>query len=167
MPALERRQQIHRWKQEVLAHYLDDHQLQGFALDGDSAFFVANQLLVADGAERRVRSRLEELGARRAHGTFRLTRPALHRSAPAGATTPPSGLSGLDVVDLDPGHGVNVAELAVELAQRQPGAVAPNHLVTGLQRRMGWPDGDPEPAPAALPPLPSPLPRPARASPSP
>ena len=62
------------------------------------------------------------------------------------------------MVDLDPGHGVNVAELAVELAQQQPGAVAPNHLVTGLQRRMGWPDGDPEPAPAALPPLPSPLP---------
>jgi len=158
MPALERRQQIHRWKQEVLAHYVDDHQLQGFALDGDSAFFVANQLLVATGAERHVRSRLEELGARRAHGTFRLTRPALQRSMPAGATPSSSGLSGLDVVDLDPGHGVNVAELAVELAQRQPGAVAPNHLVTGLQRRMGWPDGDPEPAPAALPPLPTPLP---------
>ncbi len=62
MPALERRQQIHRWKQEVLAHYVDDHQLQGFALDGDSAFFVANQLLVATGAERPVRSRLERSG---------------------------------------------------------------------------------------------------------
>ena len=41
---------------------------------------------------------------------------------------------------------------------QHPGSVAPNHLVTGLQRRLGWPDGDPEPAPAALPPLPSPLP---------
>ena len=48
MSALERRQQIHRWKQEVLGHYVDDGLLQGFALDGDNAFFVANQLLVAD-----------------------------------------------------------------------------------------------------------------------
>ena len=47
---------------------------------------------------------------------------------------------------------------AAELTDQHPGAVAPNHLVTGLQRRMGWPDGDPEPAPAALAPLPSPLP---------
>ncbi len=47
MPALERRQQIHRWKQEVLAHYVDDHQLQSFDPDGENAFFVANQLLVA------------------------------------------------------------------------------------------------------------------------
>jgi hypothetical protein len=158
MSTPERRDQIHRWKRDVLAHYVDDHQLQGFDLDGDNAFFVANQLLVAGDAEQHVRSRLEELGARRAQGTFRLMRPERQRSAPAGATSSPAGTSGLDVVNLDPGHGVNVAELAVELAQRQPGAVAPNHLVTGLQVRMGWPDGDPEPAPDALPPLPSPLP---------
>ena len=156
MPALERRQQIHRWKQEVLAHYLDDHQLQGFALDGDSAFFVANQLLVRGDAESGVRSRLERFGARRSRGTFRLTRPAL--GSTKGPEGPSSGFAGLDILDLDPAHGVNAAELAVELGSQQPGAVAPNHLVTGLQRRMGWPDGDPEPAPAALPPLPSPLP---------
>ena len=78
MPALERRQQIHRWKQEVLAHYVDDHQLQGFALDGDNAFFVANQLLVP--GRRRVRCPLPAgalRGPTEPSGTFRLTRPGL------------------------------------------------------------------------------------------
>jgi len=156
MPALERRQQIHRWKQEVLAHYVDDHQLQIFDPDGENAFFVANQLLVRGDAESGVRSRLEHFGARRSTGTFRLTRPGLGSTRGTERETP--GFAGLDILDLDPAHGVNAAELAVELGSQQPGAVAPNHLVTGLQRRMGWPDGDPEPAPAALPPLPSPLP---------
>jgi hypothetical protein len=157
MRAEDHRQQVHRWKQEVLGHYLEDRLVQAFDPDGESAFVVADQLLVAEGAERSVRSRLEQLGARRAHGTFRLSRPGVQTRA-TGAPPSGAGSSGLAVVDLDPAHGVNVGELAAELAQRQPGAVAPNHLVTGLQRRMGWPDGDPEPAPAALPPLPSPVP---------
>ena len=144
MPALERRQQIHRWKQEVLAHYVDDHQLQGFALDGDSAFFVANQLLVATGAERQ-----RALPARGARG------PAGPRDVPPDA--PRSAA-------IDAGRGDRVRRAGCRgwtwstsirdtastwpswrssWRSRQPGAVAPNHLVTGLQRRMGWPDGDP------------------------
>jgi hypothetical protein len=71
---------------------------------------------------------------------------------------PPPTDGGHEVVELDPAHQVDVAELALELSGSRSGSVAPNHLVTGLQRRMGWPDGDPEPAPVALPPLPSPLP---------
>ena len=156
MSAPERRQQVHRWKQDVLAHYVDDHQLQIFDPDGENAFFVANQLLVRGDAESGVRSRLERFGARRSRGTFRLTRPGL--GSPKGTEGATSGFAGFDILDLDPAHGVNAAELAVELGSQHPGAVALNHLVTGLQRRMGWPDGDPEPAPAALPPLPSPLP---------
>ena len=156
MPAPERRQQIHRWKQEVLAHYIDDHQLQIFDPDGENAFFVTNQLLVRGDAESGVRSRLERFGARPTRGTFRLTRPGLGSTKGAEGAT--SGFAGFDILDLDPARGVNAAELAVELRSQHPGAVAPNHLVTGLQRRMGWPDGDPEPAPAALPRLPSPLP---------
>ena len=164
MATADRRSEVHRWKQQVLAHYLEDHQLASFDIDGDNAFFVPNQLIVDAQAASPVRSRLERYGARRVSGAVRLTRLGVSAQgslsdAPAAAEpSRPTTTGGQEVVDLDPSHGVDVAELALELSGQHPGAVAPNHLVTGLQRRMGWPDGDPEPAPAALPPLPSPLP---------
>ena len=147
-------EEVHGWKAGILAHYLRDQQLQVFDPDGDNAFFVPNQLLVAGGVATPVRTRLERYGARRAPGTIRLPRRGeAERSDAASAIDEPG-----EVVDLDPRRKVDVAELAIELDDQHPGAVAPNHLVTGLQRRMGWPDGDPEPAPDALPSLPKPLP---------
>jgi subtilisin family serine protease len=148
------REEVHAWKLNVLERYLEDKQLQVFDPDGDNAYFVPNQLLLAGEVATPVRTRLERYGARRASGTIRLGplggRASRVRQAGAGGPA--------EVVDLDPSHGVDVAELAVELGDGRPGVVAPNHLVTGLQIRMGWPDGDPEPAPARLPDLPEPLP---------
>jgi hypothetical protein len=159
MATAERRNEVHRWKQQVLARYLEDHQLATFDIDGDNAFFVPNQLIVDVQAAAPVRSRLERYGARRVSGTVRLGRLGVSAqgSVPAAPVPPPPD-GGHEVVELDPAHQVDVAELALELSGSRSGSVAPNHLVTGLQRRMGWPDGDPEPAPVALAPLPSPLP---------
>ncbi len=148
---------VHGWKTGILANYLRDEQLQVFDPDGDNAFFVPNQLLVAREVASPVRTRLERYGARRASGTIRLPRPGAAARSDAGGGNGGDGEPG-EVVDLDPRRNVDVAELAIELDDQHPGAVAPNHLVTGLQRRMGWPDGDPEPAPDALPSLPEPLP---------
>ena len=152
----ERRQQVHAWKEQVLAHYLDDHQVEMFDADGDNVLFVPNQLIVTDAVASRVEGRLERYGARRGVGTLRLARPGVGGTHPPG--TPSIGDGRPTVFDLDPSHGVDAAELALELADENDGGVAPNHLVTGLQRRLGWPDGDPEPAPRPLPRLPSPTP---------
>jgi subtilisin family serine protease len=148
------REEVHDWKAGILARYLEERQLQVFDPDGDNAYFVPNQLLVAGDVGTPVRTRLDRYGARRASGTVRLG-PLGGRASTA---RPDSGGGPAEVVELDPSHGVDVAELAVELGDGWPGVVAPNHLVTGLQRRMGWPDGDPEPAPSRLPALPEPLP---------
>jgi subtilisin family serine protease len=148
------REEVHDWKAGILARSLEERQLQVFDPDGDNAYFVPNQLLVAGDVGTPVRTRLNRYGARRASGTVRLG-PLGGRASTA---RPDSGGGPAEVVELDPSHGVDVAELAVELGDGWPGVVAPNHLVTGLQRRMGWPDGDPEPAPSRLPALPEPLP---------
>ena len=128
------------------AHYLDDHQLQGSALDGDSVFFVRQPARWCHpGGRRPCGPRARAFGARRAWGTFRLSprlspgarrpgrRPARRSRRRSTTSTPPTAST--------------LAELAVRAGGRSTGAVAPNHLVTGLQRHIGWPDGDPEPAP--------------------
>ena len=66
------REEVHEWKAAILARYLEERQLQAFDWEGDNAFFVPNQLLVAGEVATPVRSRLERYGARRASGTIRL-----------------------------------------------------------------------------------------------
>ena len=66
------REEVHAWKLRVLERYLEDQQLQVFDPQGDNAYFVPNQLLLAGEVATPVRTRLERYGARRASGTIRL-----------------------------------------------------------------------------------------------
>jgi hypothetical protein len=158
--AADRPRQVKAWKEQVLAHYLEDHQLEVWDEAGDNVFFIPNQVLVAERVLPDVERRLERYGGRRTAGTVRLRRLGLAPSGPRerGGSPGPARPGAPVAFDLDPTRRVNAAELALELADQHGGAVAPNHLVTGLQRRMGWPDGDPEPAPDPLPGMAAPVP---------
>ena len=150
-----RRQDLAAKKHEILAHYVDRGQLAQVGDHDDMVFYVPNQLVVADHVAPEVEAKLDRYGATRGWGTARLTRRGYVEPGTGTATAlgPPP-----PIYDLDPAHGVDTADLALDLADRHQGGVALNHLVTGLQRHTGWPDGDPEPARRALRPMPAPPP---------
>jgi hypothetical protein len=152
----QRRQQLAATKHQLLAHYLDDGRLAAFDLDADDVFYVPNQLIVAEHLTHEVERRLDQYGATRGWGTVRLTRAGYGHDLPAG---PSSAVAPAPVYLLDPSYKVNAAELALELVDEHGSGIALNHLVTGLQRHSGWPDGDPELASEPLPRMPSPAPR--------
>ena len=155
MSRTDRRRMIHDQKRALVDRYLADGLLRESGDDDTNIFYVPNQLVVTDRVAPAVEPRLERYGARRSWGAVRLSPPGSRQERPAGhagAAQPPP------VYDLDPAHDVDLVDLATTLADQHGGGVALNHLVTGLQRHLGWPDGDPEPAPHPLPKLPSPAP---------
>jgi hypothetical protein len=150
-----RRQNLADRKRALLDRYIADGQLVEVGAHDEMVFYVPNQLIVAERVAPQVEPELDRLGATRSWGTARLTR---HRPATRGAAARTRRGPLPTIYDLDPARGVDTAALAVELADQHDGGVELNHLVTGLQRHTGWPDGDPEPARKALPRMPVPPP---------
>jgi hypothetical protein len=155
MARTDRQRQIHDQKRALVDRYIADGLVRETGDDDSNVFYVPNQLVVADRVAAAVEPHLERYGGRRAWGAVRLSPrgPREDRPSAGAATTQPP-----PVYDLDPAHGVDIVDLATTLADQHDGGVALNHLVTGLQRHLGWPDGDPEPASRRLPTLPSPAP---------
>jgi subtilisin family serine protease len=135
--------------------------------DDDNVWVVADQLLVAAGDVDTVESQLGNVCLQRV-GTVRMPwrAPSLKRGfgLVGGRPTPRDESDdgdddeAADVTVLQLSRQADPVVLAGELRAARR-AVSPNHLVTALQRRMGFPDTDPEPIePGALPRLPDPLP---------
>jgi hypothetical protein len=152
-----RREHFAAKKHEILDRYLERGQLATVGDHDDMVFYIPNQLVVAEHLVPEIEPKLDRYGATRGWGTARLTRPDAADAATAAADRAGRGAPP-PIYDLDPAHEVDTAELALDLADRHGGGVALNHLVTGLQRHTGWPDGDPEPARKALGPMPTPVP---------
>ena len=160
---------IHRWRSAILQPYLDARLLQYDETDGygNEILYRAGQLVVAEADVERFRA-LPILAGLRFDATEDVSvplppdrrrdgyptqhrggrpcaggrRPALRRPRPGLARTH-------RVFQFDPDQ-IDVAGLARSIrgdfSPAGPILVAPNHVVTGLQRRLGWPSGDPEPA---------------------
>ena len=154
MSGAERREKYRDWKDRVLERYMEHDQVGAYNLhEDDNAFYVKDQVVVHRRAVGSVEGRLSRFGARRVSPTIELTKSFRAWSLPDFDD------DGNDAVFVfDPSRGVNVVEFAYDPPGRSVPGVELNHIVTGFQRRTGWPDGDPEPAPRSLPRMP--LPRP-------
>ncbi len=144
-------------------------QDRGIVMRGESdtnVWVVADELLVSSDQTDEIERRLGNVAVRRL-GHVRLPWRGTATKRGFGAV---SGLATTEP-DLEPDDDdlpvVDVLQLArdrdpLELAgelRAEGRLVSPNHLVTALQRRLGFPDTDPEPLPvASLPSLPSVLP---------
>lgn len=158
------------WKERLLQRYLDEGRIQAHeARPSENVYYAAHQILVGAADVERNARLFARLGARPVADAGVLPgspeRPSAERIDAMAAERAPDyrrelvrargdvtlddapvpGVSPVVALALDP--RIDVATLVLELRDsrtRRGLTVGLNHLVTGLQVRRGFPDGDPE-----------------------
>jgi subtilisin family serine protease len=138
--AADRAEEVKAWKHAILNRYLESGLLGTYEpSDERNVFYVRDQVVVPTAKYSALSDRLESYAARGRRPRF-----GLHAQEGLQAFAGLASRIEVDetvIVDLDPGKKIDTVEFA---AGHQDDGVTLNHLVTGLQRRTGYPDGDPE-----------------------
>jgi subtilisin family serine protease len=146
----DRQARVNAWKHRILQRYLDDEQI-GFYEPGDkrNVFYVRDQVVVPRSSFSSIGERLERYAA--AGGRPRFGLPGITGQQAFAGIPGRVDVGGAVAVDLDRGKVADTVAFAADFGKS---GLSLNHLVTGLQRRTGYPDGDPELPATPLPEMP-------------
>ncbi len=142
----------------MLAHYLRDQQLQVFDPDGDNAFFVPNQLLVAGEVARPVRTRLDATAPDGHRGRSDCRGPARRDVPMPGDPERPAPASRARSSTSTPAATWTSPSWPSSSMSNIRARSPPTTSSPGSSGGWGGPTATPSPRPTRFPPCPNPLP---------